>query len=118
VIQVFGTRKCRDTQKALRFFKDRGVETQFRDVSEKAPSAGELDDMARAMGGFDALLDLECAASKARGLSHLVYDPQEELQRDALLLRTPVVRPGKGMAAIGVDEKAWKAYAEAEKSSK
>ena len=25
MIQVFGTKKCRDTQKALRFFKERGA---------------------------------------------------------------------------------------------
>jgi len=115
MIQVFGTKKCRDTQKALRFFKDRGVETQFRDISEKAPSPGELDDMAKAVGGFDALLDLDGTVSKTRGLSHLVHDPREELLRDALLLRTPIVRPGKGTAAIGVDEKSWKAFAEAER---
>ncbi len=116
MIQVFGTKKCRDTQKALRFFKDRGVETQFRDISDKAPSTGELDDMARAIGGFDALLDLEGATSKARGLAHLVYDARDELLRDALLLRTPIVRPGKGLAAIGVDEKRWKTFAEAERT--
>jgi len=115
MIQVFGTKKCRDTQKALRFFKDRGVVTQFRDISEKAPSPGELDDMAKALGGFDELLDLDGTVSKARGLSHLVFDTREELLRDALLLRTPVIRPGRGIAAIGVDEKSWKHFAEAEK---
>jgi len=115
MIQVFGTRKCRNTQKALRFFKDRGVETQFRDISEKAPSPGELDDIAKAVGGFDALLDLEGAASKAHGLAHMVYNSREELLRDALLLRTPIVRPGKGIAAIGADEGSWKIFAEAEK---
>ena len=48
MIQVFGTKKCKDTQKALRFFKERSVELQFRDIAEKAPSPGELDDMAKA----------------------------------------------------------------------
>jgi len=109
-IQVFGTKKCRDTQKALRFFKDRGIDVQFRDINEKAPSPGELDDIARSVGGFDALLDLEGPAAKARGLAHLVYDAREELLRDAALLRTPLVRPGKGRAAVGPDEKAWKSF--------
>ena len=62
VIQIFGTKKCKDTQKALRFFKERSLELQFRDIAEKAPSPGELDDIARAAGGFDALLDLKSAA--------------------------------------------------------
>jgi arsenate reductase-like glutaredoxin family protein len=59
VIQIFGTRKCRDTQKALRFFKDRGIGVQFRDILGKAPSPGELDDVAKAVGGFAKLVDAD-----------------------------------------------------------
>ncbi len=115
MIQIFGTKKCRDTQKALRFFKERGVAVQFRDIAEKAPSPGELEDFARALGGYESLIDLQGAAAKARGLVHLQYDPREELEREPALLRTPVVRPRKGSAAVGADEKAWKAFADAER---
>ena len=111
MIQVFGTKKCKDTQKALRFFKERGLELQFRDITEKAPSPGELDDMAKAAGGFDALLDLKGAAAVARGLAYMDYDAREELLRNPLLLRTPIVRAGKGTAAVGVDESTWKRFA-------
>jgi arsenate reductase (glutaredoxin) len=110
-IQIFGTKKCRDTQKALRFFKDRGIEIQFRDIEEKAPSPGELDDVARAVGGYAALIDLDGRAATARGLAHMDYDPREELLRSPLLLKTPVIRQGKGRAVVGVDEKAWKDFA-------
>jgi arsenate reductase (glutaredoxin) len=112
-IQIFGTKKCRDTQKALRFFKDRGVEIHFRDIEEKAPSPGELDDVARTVGGYEELIDLGGRAATARGLAHMDYDPREELLRAPLLLRTPVVRQGKGRASVGVDEKAWKDFAAA-----
>jgi arsenate reductase len=115
MIQVFGTKKCRGTQKALRFFKERGLDVQFRDIAEKAPSPGELEDFARALGGYEALVDLQGAAARARGLEHLQYDPREELEREPALLLTPVVRPRKGTAAVGADEKAWKAFAQAEK---
>ncbi|MFA6507754.1 MAG: glutaredoxin [Treponemataceae bacterium] len=114
MIQVLGTKKCRDTQKALRFFKERGVSVHFRDITEKAPSPGELDDIAKAVGGFSALLNLESDAAKTKGLSYMVYDPREQLLRDALLLRTPVVRAGKGKATIGSDEKGWKLFADDE----
>ena len=113
MIQVFGTKKCKDTQKALRFFKERGIELQFRDIAEKAPSPGELDDMARAAGGFEALIDAKGAAAVARGLAYMDYDAREELLAEPALLRTPLVRAGKGRAAVGPDEKAWKEFAKA-----
>jgi arsenate reductase-like glutaredoxin family protein len=31
-IQIFGTKKCNDTKKAERFFKDRGIKYQFIDM--------------------------------------------------------------------------------------
>lgn len=34
-IQVFGTKKCNDTKKAERFFKERGIKYQFIDMKEK-----------------------------------------------------------------------------------
>jgi arsenate reductase-like glutaredoxin family protein len=111
MIQVFGTKKCKDTQKALRFFKERSVELQFRDIAEKAPSPGELDDMAKAAGGFEALIDPKGNAATARGLAYMDYDAREELLRDPLLLRTPIVRAGKGIAAVGANETAWKRFA-------
>ena len=33
-IQIFGTKKCRDTRKAERFFKERGIKYQFIDMKE------------------------------------------------------------------------------------
>ena len=35
ILQIFGTKKSNNTQKALRFFKERGVEIQFIDLHEK-----------------------------------------------------------------------------------
>mgnify|MGYP004462684665 CR=1 FL=1 len=34
-IQIFGTKKCNDTKKAQRFFKERGIKFQFIDMNEK-----------------------------------------------------------------------------------
>jgi arsenate reductase-like glutaredoxin family protein len=114
MIQIFGTKKCRDTQKAIRFFADRRVETQFRDMTVKPPSPGELDDMAAALGGYDTLLDPDCPAAQERGLAYMDYDSREELLRDPRLYKTPLVRQtpliraGKGRAVVGFDEGAIK----------
>ncbi len=37
-IQIFGTKKCFDTKKAERFFKERNVKIQFIDMKEKGMS--------------------------------------------------------------------------------
>ena len=37
-IQIFGTKKCNDTKKAERFFKERGIKFQFIDMKEKGMS--------------------------------------------------------------------------------
>ena len=34
-IQIFETKKCNDTKKAERFFKERGIKFQFIDMKEK-----------------------------------------------------------------------------------
>ena len=41
-IQIFGTKKCNDTKKAERFFKERGIKFQFIDMKEKGMSKGEF----------------------------------------------------------------------------
>jgi arsenate reductase-like glutaredoxin family protein len=107
MIQIFGTRKCKDTQKVLRFFKERSIDIQFRDLDVKAPSPGELDSMAASVG-FDALIDTEGVAAKKMGLSFMDYDAKEELLLHPELYKTPLVRSGKGQVIIGFDEKALK----------
>ncbi|MDR3146542.1 MAG: glutaredoxin [Treponema sp.] len=110
MVQIFGLEKCPATRKALRFFKERRVAVQFRDLAIKPPSPGELDDMAGVLGGHGALLDTDGSAARERGLAYLEYDPREELLRDFRLYKTPLVRAGRGKAALGVDEKAWKVF--------
>ena len=106
-LQIFGTRKCADTRKAERFFKERGVRFQFVDLSEKGISPGELRSVARAVGK-EALIDAASTRYAARGLAHIDHDPEEEILKDPLLLRTPVVRDG-ARAVIGPDPAAWEA---------
>ena len=51
-IQIFGTKKCNDTKKAERFFKERGIKYQFIDMKEKAMSKGEFQAVASVNGGM------------------------------------------------------------------
>jgi arsenate reductase (glutaredoxin) len=107
-LQIFGTKKCPDTRKAERFFKERGVRFQFVDLAEKGISPGELHAVAQAVGR-DALVDTASPRAAGKGLSWQDFDPEEEVLRDPLLLRTPVVRDGP-RAAVGCDLKAWETF--------
>ncbi|WP_407537178.1 arsenate reductase family protein [Cetobacterium somerae] len=42
IIQIFGKKNCNETKKVQRFFKERGIKTQFIDLLEKAPSKKSL----------------------------------------------------------------------------
>ena len=52
-IQIFGTKKCNDTKKAERFFKERSIKYQFIDIKEKGMSKGEFNSVAQANGGLE-----------------------------------------------------------------
>ena len=106
-LQIFGTKKCSETRKAERFFKERGVRYQFVDLVEKGISPGELRAVCQAVGRA-ALIDVEGACFSKKGLAYIEFDPEEEILKDPLLLKTPVVRKA-GRAVIGVDPKAWEA---------
>lgn len=108
-IQIFGTNKCFDTKKAQRYFKERRVAFQMIDLKEKDMSRGELQNVIRAVGGIDALIDPDTKDKETLGL--LKYSP-EELKQDILLenqqlIKTPVVRNGK-LATVGYQPDVWK----------
>ena len=56
-IQVFGTKKCFDTKKAERYFKERNIKYQFIDMKEKGMSKGEFNSVKQAVGGLDNMID-------------------------------------------------------------
>lgn len=59
-IQIFGTGKCFDTKKAMRYFKERKIPFQMIDMKEKGLSKGEYQRVRQAVGGLDAMIDPKC----------------------------------------------------------
>src|SRR3569832_2002477 len=101
--QVFGTKKCQDTRKTARFFKERGGPVQVVDLAQKAMSPGELRNVAARVGGFEALIDREGKRYVDKGLKYAApTGPRIEqiLIADPLLLRTPIIRAGN-RASVG-----------------
>ena len=110
-IQVFGRRDSRETQRALRFFKERRVTISFVDLAVRPPAPAELRRFAQRFGA-GALLDPDSRAYREAGLGYLRMDDDEILERvirEARLLRLPLARFGDRLS-VGPDETAWKAW--------
>jgi arsenate reductase (glutaredoxin) len=112
-IQIFGVRKCNETNKALRYFKERGVKTQFVDLSEKALSKGELESVTRTIP-LEELIDKKGKQYKKRNMEYMSFDLETELLNDPLLLKTPITRFGQ-KAAMGNTPEIWKKWIEESK---
>src|SRR5437899_1429131 len=109
--QVFGTKSCNDTKKALRFFKERRITTHFVDLQVRAASAGELRRFGQRFG-WGALLDRQGKRFQDRHI-HLTSLSESQvlplLEADPLLLVTPLIRAGNE-TAIGWDEARWREF--------
>lgn len=108
-IQIIGTKSCQDTRKAERFFKERRIPIQFRDIKEKGLSEGELRNITQQVNPDD-LIDEEGKQYKKRNMEYMVFDPEEELLEDPLLLKTPVVRNGKHKVTVGHQPDVWEEW--------
>jgi arsenate reductase-like glutaredoxin family protein len=109
LVQIFGTRKCQDTRKAERYFKERRVRVQSVDLAEKGLSPGELRAVAARVGGMEALIDRDGKRYTEKGLAHAApTGPRIEqlLLEDPRLLRTPIVRSNAG-CTIGYQPDVW-----------
>lgn len=104
-IQVFGTRKDRDTQKAERFFKERGISYHFRDLNEKGIAKGELENITRKIP-LEELIDKEGKRFRDRNLEFMVYDIETELLSDPLLFKMPILR-NRNEVTVGYQPEIW-----------
>ena len=110
-IQIFGTNKCFDTKKAQRYFKERGVKFQMIDLKEKGMSLGEFDNVARALGGWQQMVNPNAKDKQTLALLDALIDWQKEdkLFENQQLLRTPIVRNGR-KATVGYQPDVWKTW--------
>ena len=112
-IQIFGKRKCFDTKKAVRFFKERNIKFQEISLEEKGISKGELNSVINSVGDLDILLDEKTKNKDA--LLLIKYSPEETKIEKILehpeVLKTPIVR-NKNQATIGYKPDIWKKWIE------
>jgi arsenate reductase-like glutaredoxin family protein len=109
-VQIFGLKSSQATRAAERFFKERRVPLQLVDLKQKPMSPGEIKRFIDRFG-WPALLDTDGKAYVDAGLKYLKVTDNElfgRVEKDARLLRLPLVRSGK-LLSVGQDEESWRA---------
>lgn len=111
-IQIFGTKKCFDTKKAERFFKERKIQFQFIDLNEKSMSKGEFNSV------LNSISINELINSKSKEYTKLNFNNirSAEIKAELLLknqnvMNTPIVRNGKE-ATVGFKIEVWNKWLE------
>ena len=108
-IQIFGTKKCNDTKKAQRFFKERGIKFQFIDILDKGMSKGEFQSVAKAHGGIDGMINPERKDKDALARVNYMADKLQTILENQQVIKTPVVRNGKA-STLGYAPDIWKGW--------
>ncbi|MGG7177000.1 arsenate reductase family protein [Clostridium paraputrificum] len=109
-IQIFGTKKCFDTKKAERFFKERRIKYQLIDMKEKGMSKGELSSVKTSVG-INELINVKSKNYKNSNLGNIrsAEVKEEILLKDQSLLNTPIVRNGRN-ATVGYKAEIWEEW--------
>jgi len=94
MIQIFGTKKCKESAKALRFFKERNVKVHFVDLADKGISRGELQNISRSIPLSD-LIDTDSKEYEKLNLKYMKFVIEDILVEHPLLIKTPIVRSAK-----------------------
>lgn len=91
MLQIIGTPKCRETQKAIRWCKERRIDFQFINLCEKKLSEKEYESIFRSSEPKE-YIDSEGAYYKKNGYAWRDFNPQEEVVDHPGLLKTPILR--------------------------
>ena len=110
-IQIFGTKKCNETKKAERFFKERGIKYQFVDMKEKGMSKGEFMSVAQVNGGIENMINWDGKDQDTLALIRYIADEDKlkKILENPFVIKMPVVRNGK-QSTLGYQPEVWKKW--------
>lgn len=106
-IQIYYCRKCFDSQKAERYFKERKIKYQAIDILRYGLSKGEFQSVKQAVG-LEAMINSQSKAYSQYNMAYfgLGSNAEETLFNHPELYKTPIVRNGK-QATIGFKPEVW-----------
>lgn len=106
-IQIFGRKKCFDTKKAERYFKERKISFQFIDIDIKGLSKGELNSVKKNISIND-LINEKSKEFKNLNLDKIRSSEMKEeiLLKNPKLFKSPIVRNGNA-STLGYKKEVW-----------
>lgn len=109
-IQIYSKKKCFETQKAERYFKERKIKYQLIDLLKYGLSKGEFDSVKAAVG-LDNLIDKESSEYRALSMDKLRTATvlADVAQKNPKVYHTPIVRNGR-QATVGYQPDVWKTW--------
>ncbi|WP_297636957.1 ArsC/Spx/MgsR family protein [uncultured Clostridium sp.] len=105
-IQIFGRKKCFETKKVERYFKERRIKYSLVDLDEKGISKGELNNIKRSIK-INELINVNSKDYKKSNLDKIraVEMKEEIILKNPKLLKSPIVRNGKEAVLGCIEEK-------------
>lgn len=109
-IQIYGSKKCFDTKKAERYFKERRISFQYVDLFKYGLSKREFASVKAAVG-LDNLINPKAKEYRALNLHRIRSSSSREqiLLDNPRLYKTPIVRNGR-QATVGFQPEVWKKW--------
>ncbi|MCI6692819.1 MULTISPECIES: arsenate reductase family protein [unclassified Clostridium] len=106
-IQIFGRKKCFDTKKAERYFKERNIKFQYIDIDLKGLSKGELNSVKKNIT-INELINTRAKEYKNLNLDKIRSSEMKEeiLLNNPKLFNSPIVRNGN-LATLGYKKEVW-----------
>ncbi|AZV47270.1 arsenate reductase family protein [Nautilia sp. PV-1] len=109
-MKVYGIKTCGSVKKALKFFKDQGIEYEFHDFKKEPVGCEKIDEWINKVG-IDVLFNSRGTKYRTLKLKELNLDDKgkrEWLCKENLLIKRPVVEQDSGDVVVGFDEDKYK----------
>ena len=95
MLEVIGTKKDRETARAVRYLKERRIPFSFMDLSERKELPEKIwKSIFSSVDDPQVLIDTSSRFFRDGGYQWREYDPEEELREHPGLLVLPVLRNG------------------------
>ncbi len=103
MLEVIGTKKDRETAKAVRYLKERRIPFSFIDLSERKELPEKIWKSILSSCPAEDMIDTSSRYFRDNGYAWREYDPETELREHPELMRLPVLRLGQ-KASVGFSE--------------